>query len=204
MAWNFWLDEYYARYRNALAASDIRSLLVELHDLAAATRQAGAKFMFAGNGASASCASHAAVDFTKQGNLRAVSFNDANLITCFSNDYGFENFIAKAVELYADDGDVLVLISVSGESPNVVAAAKHARKRRLKIVSFTGCSQNNALRALSDIGFWVDSRAYNIVECMHMIWLTTVVDMLVGHPEYAVSDAPAGYPAIAMKASGGG
>ena len=204
MAWNGWLDQYYARYQDALAASDVRARLVALHDLATETRLAGKKFMFAGNGASASCASHAAVDFTKQAKLRAVSFNDATLITCLSNDCGFENFIAKAVEFYADDGDVLVLISVSGESPNVVAAAKYARRRRLKVVSFTGCAEENALRALSEIGFWVGSRAYNIVECMHMIWLTTVVDMLVGAAEYAVNDAVQPYPAVARKASGGG
>jgi D-sedoheptulose 7-phosphate isomerase len=204
MTWNGWLDQYYARYQDALAASDVRPLLVELHDLAVETRAAGRKFMFAGNGASASCASHAAVDFTKQGKLRAVSFNDANLITCLANDCGFENFIAKSVEFYADEGDVLVLISVSGQSPNVIAAAEYARRRGLTVVSFTGCSDRNELRALSDIGFWVESRAYNIVECMHMIWLTTVVDMLVGRAEYAVSDQSGLYPAIAMTASGGG
>jgi len=204
MAWNGWLDRYYARYQDALAAPDFRARLVALHDLATETRLAGKKFMFAGNGASASCASHAAVDFTKQAKLRAVSFNDATLITCLSNDCGFENFIAKAVEFYADDGDVLVLISVSGESPNVIAAAKYAARRRLQLVSLTGCSPANELHALADIGFWVDSRAYNIVECMHMIWLTTVVDMLVGRPEYAVSDGAACYPVVAMAASGGG
>ena len=103
------------------------------------------------------------------------------------NDYGFHAYLAKAVEFYADDGDGLVLISVSGRSVNVVDAARYGKSRGIPIVSFTGSAEDNPLRALSDIAFWVDSRAYNVVECTHMIWLTTVIDMLVGVAEYEVT-----------------
>jgi D-sedoheptulose 7-phosphate isomerase len=187
MAWDGWLQDHFRLYTSALATADVRTSLVAFHDLAVRTREAGRKLMFAGNGASASIASHGAVDFTKQGRVRAVDFNEPNLITCLSNDYGYENFMARAVEFYADPGDVLVLISVSGRSPNAVAAAEYARRRGLTVVSFTGSAADNPLRGLSDIAFWLDSRAYNVVECVHMIWLTTVVDMLVGRAEYAVA-----------------
>ncbi|MDB5369529.1 MAG: hypothetical protein JWP20_1087 [Roseomonas sp.] len=190
-AWKNWLDNYFDLYRSALATENIHEKLVSFHDLAVQVRGRKGKLMFAGNGASASIASHGAVDFTKQGQVRAVDFNEPNLITCLSNDFGYENFMAKAVEFYADDGDVLVLISVSGSSPNAVAAAKYARSRGIKVVSFTGTSPDNELRSLSDIGFFLDSRAYNVVEGVHMIWLTTVVDMLVGRAEYAVGNAAA-------------
>jgi D-sedoheptulose 7-phosphate isomerase len=187
MNWESWLTEYLERYQRSIFAADVRVKLVAFHELAVAVRDRKRKLMFAGNGASASIASHGAVDFTKQGRVRSVDFNEPNLITAFSNDYGFQAYIAKAVEFYADDGDVLVLLSVSGRSPNVVEAARYAKGRGLAVVSFSGSGSDNPLRALSDIAFWVDSRAYNIVECTHMIWMTTVVDMLVGKAEYSVT-----------------
>ncbi len=185
--WQDWLSGYFDRYKAALSTDGIEERLVAFHDLALSVRARRAKLIFAGNGASASISAHGAVDFTKQGKVRAVDFNEPNLITAFSNDYGFANYIAKAVAFYADDGDVLVLTSVSGRSPNVVEAARYGRSRGLGIVSFTGGQPDNPLRAASDIAFWVDSSAYNVVECTHMIWLTTVVDMLVGRAEYSVT-----------------
>ena len=187
MEWNSWLDDYYARYRAAIFDPGIREALRQFHDVAVKVRADGRKLMFAGNGASASIASHGAVDFTKQAKVRGVDFNEPNLITAYSNDFGFENFMAKAVEHHGDAGDALVLISVSGRSQNAVNAARTARERGITVVSFTGANADNPLRAASDIAFWCDSKAYNIVECTHMIWLTTVVDMLVGKAEYSVS-----------------
>jgi D-sedoheptulose 7-phosphate isomerase len=187
MNWDNWLDDYLARYRRSIFVAEVRANLTAFYDLAIAVRDRRCKLMFAGNGASASIASHGAVDFTKQGRVRGVDFNEPNLITAFANDYGFAAYLAKAVEFYADDGDGLVLISVSGRSPNIVEAAHYARSRGIPVVSFTGSAADNPLRAVSDIGFWVDSRAYNIVECTHMIWLTTVIDMLVGVAEYKVT-----------------
>ena len=65
--------------------------------------------------------------------------------------------------------------------------AETARERGLTVVSFTGKSPHNPLRRLSDIGFWIDSAAYNVVECTHMLWICTVVDMVVGEAEYSVT-----------------
>ena len=187
MVWHAWLDEYYDLYRTGMVSPAIKESLVAFHELCLAVRASGNKLMLAGNGASASIASHGAVDFTKQGRTRAVDFNEPNLITCLSNDYGYENFMAKAVEFYGEEGDVLVLISVSGNSKNAVNAAKYAKTRGIKVVTFTGSAPDNALRGLADIDFWIGLRAYNVVEGLHMIWLTTVVDMLVGKYEYSVT-----------------
>jgi D-sedoheptulose 7-phosphate isomerase len=107
-----------------------------------------------------------------------MTFNDANLITALGNDCGYENWIAKALDFYADKGDVLILISSSGKSPNVVKAAHHAKELGLYVAAFTGFAQDNPLGAASDINLWADSRSYNIVECTHMIWLTAVLDLL--------------------------
>lgn len=184
--WNNWLNEYFSRFTPAFDPA-IYKKLIAFRDLAAEVRNRNAKLIFAGNGASASISSHGRVDFTKQGMVRSLDFNEPNLITAYSNDYGYENWVARALESFAEDGDVCVFTSVSGTSPNIVKAAEYAKSRGLQLVTFTGKLETNPLKALGDINFWMDSSAYNIVEAVHMMWLTTVVDMLVGQAEYSVS-----------------
>lgn len=181
-----WLEDYFARFQPAFDPSVYPSLIA-FRDLCKTVRDRGGKLMFAGNGASASIAAHGRVDFSKQGKVRSLDFNEPNLITCFANDFGYDNWMAKALEHFANPQDVVVLISVSGRSPSVVSAAKYARGRSLPVVSFTGSAPDNPLRELSDISFYFESRAYNVVEAVHMMWLTTVVDMLVGKAEYSVT-----------------
>lgn len=181
-----WLKEYFSLYERAFDESTFEEL-IRFKDLAKEVRERGNKLMFAGNGASASISSHGAVDFTKQAKVRSVDFNEPNLITAFSNDYGYENWVARALDAYADEGDVAVFISVSGTSPNIVKAAKHAKEKGMKVVTFSGKTPDNPLREAGDINLWYDSAAYNVVECVHMIWLTTVVDMVIGKAEYSVN-----------------
>jgi D-sedoheptulose 7-phosphate isomerase len=181
------LQSYLAEYPRLLANPEIPGLITRLKDRIAEARGAGRKLLLAGNGASASIASHLATDFSKQGGVRAMAFNDANLITALGNDCGYENWIAKALDFYADKGDVLILISSSGKSPNVVKAAQRGKELGLYVAAFTGFAKDNPLGAVSDINFWVDSRSYNIIECTHMIWLTAVVDLLIGASEYSVA-----------------
>ena len=172
------LQTYLAEYSRLLSDPEIPGLITRLKERIAEARDAGRKLMLAGNGASASIASHLATDFSKQGKVRAMAFNDANLITALGNDCGYENWIAKALDFYADKGDVLILISSSGKSPNVVKAAQHAKELGLYVAAFTGFAKDNPLGAAADISFWVDNRSYNIVECTHIIWLTAALDLL--------------------------
>jgi len=181
------LQLYFSEYSRLLANPEIPGLLDRLKDRIAETGAAGGKLMLAGNGASASIASHLATDFSKQGGVRAMAFNDANLITALGNDCGYEQWIARALDLYADRDDVVILISSSGKSPNMIEAAKRARQLGLYVAAFTGFTNDNPLGAASDLHLWVDSHSYNIVECTHMIWLTAVVDLLIGTSEYNVS-----------------
>ena len=179
------LDDYYARYRRALE-TDVREEFIAFRDLCLQVKARDGKLMIAGNGASASIASHAAVDFTKQAKIRAMAFNDHNLVTAFSNDYGYENWVAEAIQVYGNKGDAVVLISSSGKSANIVNAATKARELGLQVVTFTGFSESNSLKALGEFNFWLDSKAYNIVESLHNIWICAVVDLIVGNAEYGV------------------
>lgn len=78
------------------------------------------KIILAGNGGSASMASHVAVDITKFLKIRSVNFNEPNLLTCFSNDYGYENWVKEALKAYALKGDLVILVSSSGQSKNLI------------------------------------------------------------------------------------
>lgn len=152
--------------------------LEELCQVLRLAPERGRKIVIAGNGASAAIASHVAVDLTKTAGLRAVTFNEPDLITCFGNDYGYEHWIAKAIDFYADPEDVAVLISSSGRSPNIVNAAARARERGLRIVTLSGFDANNPLRAAGDLNLWVDSHQYNIVETTHQSWLLAAIDRI--------------------------
>jgi len=180
------LENHFSEYRRHLSAPGISPLLEDFATRIRQTREQGGKILLAGNGASASISSHLAVDFSSQAGVRAMAFNDANLITAFANDCGYENWIVKALKIYADPKDLLILISSSGRSANVVLGAQYAKKIGIPVVSLTGFDKDNPLGTLADLNFWVDSRSYNIVECVHMIWLTSACDLLIGRSDYSV------------------
>ena len=86
--------------------------------------------MIFGNGGSAAIASHFSVDLTKNAKIRCTNYNESDLLTCFSNDFGYEKWVEKAIEYYGDEGDVLILISSGGNSQNMLNAAHFAKKKR--------------------------------------------------------------------------
>lgn len=153
-------------------------------ELIRSTQLRGRKVIIVGNGGSAAMASHVAVDLTKVAGVRAINFNEADLLTCFANDYGYEHWVEKALEFYADEGDLVILISSSGKSPNIVNGARKAHELKMRVMTLSGFSGDNPLRALGEVNLWVDSRAYNIVEMTHHIWLVAIVDYLHGSTEY--------------------
>jgi len=137
------------------------------------------KIIFVGNGGSASIAGHLTVDFINAVGIRSVNFNDPGIITCFANDYGYENWVSKALDCYADPGDILVLISSSGQSENMIIGANKAKSLGVDVITLTGFSSDNPLRKLGSINFWVDSDKYNIVEMTHHVWLLAIVDYII-------------------------
>jgi D-sedoheptulose 7-phosphate isomerase len=182
-----WLNDYYERYRVALFESDVKAELQYFKEMCLDLKARDNKLLMAGNGASATIVSHAATDFTKQAKVRSLCFTDTSLITAYGNDFGYENWVAEAVNSYYQKGDIVVLISSSGSSKNMVNAAKKAKDLGLILVTFSGFSTDNPLKQLGDLNFWLSSKAYNIIENTHSIWITTVVDMILGKAEYNVS-----------------
>ena len=143
------------------------------------TNTKGGKVIFVGNGGSAAMASHLSVDLTKAASIRAINFNEADLLTCFANDYGYEHWVAKALEAYADENDTVVFISSSGKSPNIINGVSQARLMNLKIITLSGFNSDNPLSKLGDINFWCESIQYNVVEMTHHVWLLAMVDYII-------------------------
>ena len=141
------LDDYWSRYQKILFDSRDDSSLLVLRDAISMINQSKGKLIFVGNGASASLASHAATDFTKQAKIKSIAFNDHNLITALSNDYGYENWVKKALEFYANPSDMVIFISVSGESINLLNGLDYALKKSICTASLTGASSLNSLRS---------------------------------------------------------
>jgi len=137
------------------------------------------KVIIFGNGGSAAIANHFSVDLTKACNIRCVNFNESSFLTCFANDYGYENWVKKTLEFHCDEQDLVILISSSGESKNMIKAAKFIKKKTLSLITFTGFKKNNSLSKIGDINFWVNSKKYNYVENVHQIFLLSLVDYIV-------------------------
>ena len=139
------------------------------------------KVIIIGNGGSNAIASHLAVDYTKVLKKKCLAFTDSSMLTCFMNDEGIENVYKEYLASFADEETLVILISSSGNSPNICQSALYCKDNNIPFITLTGFSKSNKVRlyfakdALLDI--WVDSKSYGIVECFHMIYLHAVVDV---------------------------
>ena len=158
---------------------DFFAAIESLGELAMTQTAAGKKIIFIGNGASASISSHMATDYWKNGGMRAVTFNDAALLTCLSNDCGYENVFGKSVEMFADEGDVLVAISSSGRSENILNGVRAARKVGSHVVTLSGFKSDNPLGSMGDINFFVPDEDYGPVEITHLSIIHCILDSII-------------------------
>lgn len=181
------LQNYYREITDLMVDTQVFEQLELVKQRIIKMNDAGGRLLLAGNGGSAGIVAHAAVDFTKQAGVTALTFNEPALITAFSNDFGYELWVEKAFEYYAKPRDILICVSVSGESENLVNAARKASAKGHHVISFTGKNRDNSLGKIADTNLFVDSKSYNIVEGIHMIWLTSIVDMIIGRSVYEVS-----------------
>jgi D-sedoheptulose 7-phosphate isomerase len=179
---NFFKD-YFSLLSEKITEIDI-SILNQIVDLIKSTSNNGKKVIIAGNGGSAAMASHVAIDLTKNAKIRAINFNEADLITCFANDYGYEEWVSKSIDFYGDKGDLVILISSSGNSKNIINAAKKTKDMGLTLITLSGFNPDNPLRKIGDLNLFIESKGYNIVEMTHHIWLVAIVDKIIGKIEY--------------------
>jgi len=141
---------------------------------------AGRKVIFIGNGGSAAIASHQAVDYWKNGGLRAIAFNDSSLLTCLSNDYGYPHVFEKSIEMFSDAGDVLIAISSSGKSENILRGTKAAVEKGCDVITMSGFKPDNPLRSRGSVNFYAPSSSYGHVEITHLALCHYLIDTIIG------------------------
>lgn len=155
--------------------AEAMSLLVEwLEKL----RVQGGYLYLIGNGGSAGVASHAVTDFLNCGRLRTTTLHDPSLLSCMSNDYGYEAAFARILATVASRNDIFFAISCSGQSLNIRNAVTEMRKLGGKIVTLSGFTQDNPLRSLGDMNIWLDSSDYGMVEIGHQFILHNLADRM--------------------------
>lgn len=173
-----YLKKYYTQFNNLFDDKSYFKKLVIIKDKILDVKKKKKKVVIFGNGGSAAIASHFSVDLTKIAKVRCVNFNEYDLITCFANDYGYENWMKMAINFYLDKGDILILVSSSGSSKNVLKAANFAKKKGIYLITFTGFKKNNPLTKKGKINIWVNSKVYNHVENIHQIQLLSIADLI--------------------------
>lgn len=174
--------DYFTKYFKAIDEANknvSQEELFSISNLILDSHKRGGKIIICGNGGSSAIASHVAIDFTKAAKMRAVNFNESALITCFANDYGYGHWVEKAIEFYAESNDIVILISSSGESENILNGANKTKELSLPLITFSGFSAQNQLRKIGNINLWVDSSSYNVVEIVHQTWILSIIDYLI-------------------------
>ena len=131
-----------------------------------------------GNGASASMASHFAADLAKNAHLHTEVFTDLSLVTAISNDIGYESVFAEPLRLRAKRGDMLVAISSSGNSKNILYAVKVAKEIGLRIITLSAMSPENHLRLLGHLNIYISAKTYGLAETSHATILHHWMDMM--------------------------
>src|SRR5215469_16686425 len=186
------LQSYFGTLSDLLCHVDVTGTSGEPLDYAGAatavmaaareTHAAGNKLIFVGNGGSAAIASHMATDYSKNGGIRALALNDASLLTCLGNDLGYEHVFAKQIELHARAGDLVIAISSSGRSANILKAVDAAIASGCTVVTLSGFTPDNPLRRKGEWNFYVASDRYGFVEIGHLTICHAVLDFLCGLP----------------------
>lgn len=184
------LNKYFNNFNSVvikfLSSSGNKKQLIKAVELLKGTKKKGATIFLIGNGGSSAIAEHMAIDLTKNACLRAMAISGSPILTTFSNDYGYEKLFQKALESFANNGDILIAISSSGTSMNILNACEAARKIRMKIITFSAFESDNPLRKKGDLNFWVDSKAFGYVEIFHNLLIHYINDAIIGSVEYMI------------------
>lgn len=175
---NALLSDYQRMFHQATRISDER--IVELSQLTAlimGCRAQGKSVYLVGNGGSAAIASHMSNDIANCLGIRSSGWSDTSMITCLANDHGYEQWVAKMVERDLVDGDLLIAISSSGNSQNILNGVEQAKQQGGSVVTLSGFSADNRLRQQGSLNLWVDSDNYNIVEGAHQFLIAAAIEL---------------------------
>lgn len=164
----------------AVIASD--TAMTNWCDITKSMKDSDNDMFFIGNGASAAMAAHMSADASKNGEIKARCFNESSLMTAIGNDIDYKEVFAYPLNRYARSGDVLITISSSGNSPNIVRGIEVAREKGMKVITLSGMKEDNKSRQMGDLNFWIPSKSYGIVESTHQCLLHCWLDKYMELP----------------------
>lgn len=159
---------------------DLDDAISQAVEVSCAVRSRKGRVMFVGNGGSAGIASHMTTDWLKNGGFSALCFNDASQLTCLGNDLGYDRVFSVPIEQHGREGDLLIAISSSGKSANILAAVAAARRINANVITLSGFEGDNPLRREGDINFWLPDGHYGFVEIGHLAICHAILDVSMG------------------------
>ena len=134
-------------------------------------RDRGGNLFLVGNGGSAGVVSHILTDYINVNKLNARTLHESSLLSCMSNDYGYENSFSEPLSTLAREKDLLIAVSSSGRSPNIHNAVKSVQKAGGEAITLSGFGHDNPLRSMGGLNIWLDSNSYGLVEIGHLFYL---------------------------------
>lgn len=168
------LNTYKIKFQEFLNSETINKQIFESVKLIKESK----RIFFIGNGGSNAICSHMMEDFAKIARFPTFAFSDGALITCFANDYGYENAMVEWLKIHFTKGDLLIAISSSGKSANINNSVDFVNSLGGDIITLSGFEKTNQLNGKGKINFWLDSNSFGIVECYHHTILHIILDEL--------------------------
>ena len=153
--------------------------LAKIYKMLLGIKSRGKNLYIIGNGGSAAISSHAVIDFINVAKIRAYTLQDSATLTCMANDYGYENVFSRILNTIIKKEDVIIAISSSGESKNIINAVKASKEIGAIVITFSGFNLKNTLRSLGSINIWSNSLDYGMVEIAHQFILHNLADRFI-------------------------
>jgi len=180
---NLLLKQSLAVLKAAVGNESLQREFQEICENACETLKRGNKLLLCGNGGSAAEAQHIAAELVgrfrrERKGLPAISLTtDTSILTALANDYSFEGIFARQVEALGKDGDLLFLLTTSGNSKNCIQACETAKKKGIRTVAFTGAT-GGKLKNLSDLCFCAPSQITSHIQEVHLVFLHAICDVV--------------------------
>ena len=188
----FSIKNYITKYLDeSLKVAKIQNNLIDeienITELILKSLKAGNKILICGNGGSASDSQHFAAEFVGRFKndkepLAAIALTtDSSILTSIGNDYGFEYIFSKQIEALGKKDDVLIVISTSGSSQNIINALKEGKNKGLLTISFVG-NNKESIESLSDVFITIPSDETGVIQQAHI----TLLQVIAGAVEYSL------------------
>ena len=165
--------------------SDGRSLSIDdaaqqATEMILSVQSRSGKVFLIGNGGSSSIVGHMQTDLCNAGRVRAMVFFDTPMLTALSNDHGYGCVFEKPLKLWAETGDLLIAVSSSGQSENILRGVKQSLAQNCGVITLSGFRADNPLRRMGLLNFYVPSQTYGPVESVHSLLTHFIADRVAG------------------------